>query len=146
MAENINALLEKLNFTEEESVRVMSSNVKSSKTQGYEAWAVGSHRRGQSNREIVANGAGKMKCKRKRLKGSNGKNTNESLIRLWAREPVAIRELKQLLFAPNPDLGGVRGGLALLWKEGVEVVVQNYSNHHINSLVSMGDNKKLHFT
>ncbi|PPD74045.1 hypothetical protein GOBAR_DD29025 [Gossypium barbadense] len=118
MAENINALLERLNFTEEESVRVMSSNVKSSKTQGYEAWAVGkiiprfgylcfqhlaflvedfqhsshvygqvgSHRRGQSNREIVANGTGKMKCKRERLKGSNGKNTNESLIRLVRRK------------------------------------------------------------
>ncbi|MBA0770683.1 hypothetical protein Gotri_019286 [Gossypium trilobum] len=40
MAEDINVLLERLNFSEEEWIRVISSNVKSSKIQGYEAWAV----------------------------------------------------------------------------------------------------------
>ncbi|MBA0654147.1 hypothetical protein Goklo_021217, partial [Gossypium klotzschianum] len=40
MAEDINVLLERLNFSEEEWIRVISSNMKSSKIQGYEAWAV----------------------------------------------------------------------------------------------------------
>ncbi|MBA0880459.1 hypothetical protein Goshw_009868 [Gossypium schwendimanii] len=40
MVEDINVLLERLNFSEEEWIRVISSNVKSSKIQGYEAWAV----------------------------------------------------------------------------------------------------------
>ncbi|MBA0758524.1 hypothetical protein Gotri_021508 [Gossypium trilobum] len=38
MAEDINVLLERLNFSEEESVRVISSIERLSKPQGYEAW------------------------------------------------------------------------------------------------------------
>lgn len=41
MAKDINALLEKLNFSEEESKRVYSSILKSNDKQGYETWAVG---------------------------------------------------------------------------------------------------------
>ncbi|MBA0847419.1 hypothetical protein Goshw_017685 [Gossypium schwendimanii] len=41
MAEDINVLLERLNFSEEESVRVISSIERLSKSQGYEAWVVG---------------------------------------------------------------------------------------------------------
>ena len=33
------------------------------------------------------------------------------------------------------DLVGKNGGLALLWKEEVEVEVQNFSMRHINALV-----------
>ncbi|MBA0717494.1 hypothetical protein Golax_005308 [Gossypium laxum] len=35
--------------------------------------------------------------------------------------------------------GGKSGGLALLWMEGVKVVVQNYSNYHIDSLITLDE-------
>ncbi|PPS19209.1 hypothetical protein GOBAR_AA01364 [Gossypium barbadense] len=41
MVEDINALFERLNFSEEEAIKVVSSKVKSLKIQGYEAWAIG---------------------------------------------------------------------------------------------------------
>ncbi|KAL1162661.1 hypothetical protein V6Z11_A07G217700 [Gossypium hirsutum] len=40
------------------------------------------------------------------------------------------------------DSEGKSGGLALLWKEGVNVSVQNYSKFHIESFVSMDDGEK----
>ncbi|KAK8335238.1 hypothetical protein V6Z11_A09G041100 [Gossypium hirsutum] len=93
-----------------------------------------------------------------------------------AGNPATVRELKQLLTANVPDIvflcetkihsngfhrirticrmegclavGSERksGGLALLWKEGVNVSVQNYSKFHIDSLVSMDDGEKFRFT
>ncbi|TYJ37050.1 hypothetical protein E1A91_A05G349500v1, partial [Gossypium mustelinum] len=89
---------------------------------------------------------------------------------------ATVRELKQLLAANVPDIvflcetkihsngfhrirticrmegclavdsEGKSGGLALLWKEGVNVSVQNYSKFHIDSLVSMDDGEKFRFT
>ncbi|MBA0688546.1 hypothetical protein Goari_006323 [Gossypium aridum] len=83
--------------------------------------------------------------------------------------PAAVRELKQLLIANGPDViflcetkihsnsfsrirsiyrmegclavssGGKSSGLALLWREGVKVVVQNYSNYHIDSLITLDE-------
>ncbi|MBA0772299.1 hypothetical protein Gotri_007708 [Gossypium trilobum] len=41
MVEDINELLERLNFSEEKSIRVISTNKNEAKTHGYEAWAVG---------------------------------------------------------------------------------------------------------
>ncbi|MBA0788662.1 hypothetical protein Gotri_000015 [Gossypium trilobum] len=35
------------------------------------------------------------------------------------------------------------GGLAMLWKEGVDVAIQNYSSHHIDSLVSMENHNNI---
>ncbi|KAG8482422.1 hypothetical protein CXB51_024366 [Gossypium anomalum] len=88
--------------------------------------------------------------------------------------PKTVQELKKLLVATNLDVificetklhsnslsyvhnlcrmegclavssKGRSRGLELMWKD--EVVFQNYSNHHIDSLVSMGENKKIHFT
>lgn len=33
------------------------------------------------------------------------------------------------------DRVGCRGGLALMWKKGVDVSIQNYSRHHINARI-----------
>ncbi|MBA0824020.1 hypothetical protein Goarm_020707, partial [Gossypium armourianum] len=41
MADDKNELLERLNFSEEEPIRVISTNRNEVNTQGYEAWAVG---------------------------------------------------------------------------------------------------------
>lgn len=41
MVEDINMLLERLNFSEEESIRFFSLNMSSTNVKGYEAWAVG---------------------------------------------------------------------------------------------------------
>ncbi|KAA3489415.1 reverse transcriptase [Gossypium australe] len=41
---------------------------------------------------------------------------------------------------------GKSGGLALMWKEGNKVTIQNYSKYHIDSLVKMDDGKDIRFT
>ncbi|XP_017614083.1 uncharacterized protein LOC108459248 [Gossypium arboreum] len=41
---------------------------------------------------------------------------------------------------------GKSGGIALMWKEGVKVDVQNFSNHHIDSLVTVDENEVIRFT
>lgn len=41
MVEDINVLLERLNFSEEESIRFFSLNMSSTNVKGYKAWAVG---------------------------------------------------------------------------------------------------------
>ncbi|MBA0609098.1 hypothetical protein Godav_021218 [Gossypium davidsonii] len=54
MAKDINVLLERLNFSEEESKRVISTNTKPSNIQGYEAWVVGKIMSGEKvNREAM---------------------------------------------------------------------------------------------
>ncbi|TYG71121.1 hypothetical protein ES288_D05G368800v1 [Gossypium darwinii] len=90
--------------------------------------------------------------------------------------PATVRELKQLLVANVPDivflsetkihandLSYIRtlcrmegcvgvssdrksGGLALMWREGMDVAVQNYSRHHIDSVVCMENGEKVRFT
>ncbi|KAG4109653.1 hypothetical protein ERO13_1Z049587v2, partial [Gossypium hirsutum] len=90
--------------------------------------------------------------------------------------PATVRELKQLLVANVPnivflsetkihanELSYIRtlcrmegcvgvssdrksGSLALMWREGMDVAVQNYSRHHIDSVVCMENGKKVRFT
>ncbi|KAG4148582.1 hypothetical protein ERO13_D05G293550v2, partial [Gossypium hirsutum] len=90
--------------------------------------------------------------------------------------PATVRELKQLLVANVPDIvflcetkvhsnefsrihdrcrmdgclavssEGKSGGLALMWREGVRVTVQNYSKFHIDSLVKMDNGEVFRFT
>ncbi|TYG40385.1 hypothetical protein ES288_D12G088500v1, partial [Gossypium darwinii] len=90
--------------------------------------------------------------------------------------PATVRELKQLLVANDPDIvflcetkihsnafsrirstcrmegclavcsEGRSGGLALMWREGVRVTVQNYSKYHIDASDSMQDGENLRFT
>ncbi|MBA0843500.1 hypothetical protein Goarm_000683, partial [Gossypium armourianum] len=47
----------------------------------------------------------------------------------------AIREVMEIDWRDKD--GGHSGGLAMLWKDGVNVTIQNYSSHHIDSLVHM---------
>ncbi|KAL1185195.1 hypothetical protein V6Z11_A01G098700 [Gossypium hirsutum] len=90
--------------------------------------------------------------------------------------PATVRELKQLLVVNVPDVlflcetkihsnsfsrirsicrmegcmainsEGKSGGIALMWKEGVKVDVQNFSNHHIDFLVTFDENDAIWFT
>ncbi|TYI30108.1 hypothetical protein ES332_A05G362000v1 [Gossypium tomentosum] len=90
--------------------------------------------------------------------------------------PAKLRELKQLLAANNPDLiflsetkmsandfcrvqnkfrmqnglavnsEGQSGGLALMWRDGMNFSIQNYSKHHIDSLVKLENNKNIRVT
>ncbi|TYH15526.1 hypothetical protein ES288_A05G048900v1 [Gossypium darwinii] len=90
--------------------------------------------------------------------------------------PATVRELKQLLVANVPDIiflcetkinsngfhrirslcrmegclamdsDGKSGGLALLWRDGINVSIQNYSKFHIDSLVRLEDDVVLRFT
>ncbi|KAL1172609.1 hypothetical protein V6Z11_A05G359600 [Gossypium hirsutum] len=85
--------------------------------------------------------------------------------------PAKIRELKQLIRAHNPDIiflsetkmngndfrrvqnkcrlqngltvnsEGQSGGLALMWKEWINVSIQSFSKHHIDSIVNLENNK-----
>ncbi|MFQ6659288.1 hypothetical protein Gotur_028236 [Gossypium turneri] len=64
--------------------------------------------------------------------------------------PAKIRELKQLLVANNPDLIFLSetkiGGLALMWRDGMNVSIQNYFKHHIDSMVKLENNKTIRVT
>ncbi|PPR88585.1 hypothetical protein GOBAR_AA32098 [Gossypium barbadense] len=90
--------------------------------------------------------------------------------------PAKLRELKQLLAANNPDLiflsetkmsandfrrvqnkcrmqnglavnsEGRSGGLTLMWRDGMNVSIQNYSKHNIDSLVKLENNKNIRVT
>ncbi|KAK8283598.1 hypothetical protein V6Z12_D08G105400 [Gossypium hirsutum] len=90
--------------------------------------------------------------------------------------PATVRELKQLLIANVPNIvflcetkiysnefsrirstcrmegclavssEGKSGGLALFWREGISVMVQNYSKFHIDSLVKMDNGELFQFT
>ncbi|KAG4171454.1 hypothetical protein ERO13_A12G210150v2, partial [Gossypium hirsutum] len=92
------------------------------------------------------------------------------------RSPTTIRELKQLLIANNLDIiflcetkmnvidfqrvqnrcrmqNGLvvslerrSGGLVLMWKGEMNVTIQSYSKHHIDSLVKMGRNSNIRVT
>ncbi|PPR88161.1 hypothetical protein GOBAR_AA32532 [Gossypium barbadense] len=44
------------------------------------------------------------------------------------------------------DSDGKSGGLALLWRDGINVSIQNYSKFHIDSLVRLEDDVVLRFT
>ncbi|KAK8264701.1 hypothetical protein V6Z12_D12G127100, partial [Gossypium hirsutum] len=87
-----------------------------------------------------------------------------------------IRKLKQLLAVNNPDIiflsetkmsatdfrrvqnncrlqnglavnsEGRSGGLALMWRDGMNVSIQNYSKHHIDSMVRLENNKTIRVT
>ncbi|KAG4109570.1 hypothetical protein ERO13_1Z049349v2 [Gossypium hirsutum] len=90
--------------------------------------------------------------------------------------PATVREFRQLLVANVPDIiflyetkinsnrfqrirsicrmegclavdsAGKSGGLALLWRDGLDVSVQNYSNFHVDSLVRLENEDVLRFT
>ncbi|PPD70334.1 hypothetical protein GOBAR_DD32787 [Gossypium barbadense] len=90
--------------------------------------------------------------------------------------PATVRELKQLLVANNLDIiflsetkmkandfqrvqnrckmenglavsfEGKSGGLTLIWRECVDVNIQNYSKFRIDTLVRYENNKSVHFT
>ncbi|TYG40891.1 hypothetical protein ES288_D12G130400v1 [Gossypium darwinii] len=87
-----------------------------------------------------------------------------------------IRELKQLIAVNNPDViflsetkmsandfrrvqnncrlqnglavnsEGRSGGLTLMWRDGMNVSIQNFSKHHIDSKVRLDDNKTIRVT
>ncbi|PPD86283.1 hypothetical protein GOBAR_DD16789 [Gossypium barbadense] len=87
-----------------------------------------------------------------------------------------IRELKQLLAVNNPNIiflsetkmsatdfrrvqnncrlqngltinsEGRSGGFALMWRDGMNVSIQNYSKHHIDSMVRLENNKIIRVT
>ncbi|KAH1114948.1 hypothetical protein J1N35_008326, partial [Gossypium stocksii] len=41
---------------------------------------------------------------------------------------------------------GKSGGLAMLWKDGIKVDIQNYSRHHIDSVIQLKDQRSFRFT
>ncbi|PPD89910.1 hypothetical protein GOBAR_DD13158 [Gossypium barbadense] len=40
---------------------------------------------------------------------------------------------------------GKSGGLAMLWKDGIKVDIQNYSRHHIDSVIQLEDQRSFRF-
>ncbi|MBA0556227.1 hypothetical protein Golob_026343, partial [Gossypium lobatum] len=102
--------------------------------------------------KITRDGMGKMKCKRKRMKGSNGENNEESPTRQVRRKLAdslspckAVVEYQMAgCLAVNSE--GQSGGLALLWKDRVDVSIQNYSRHHMDLLVRMENHNSTRFT
>ncbi|MBA0582423.1 hypothetical protein Gorai_024571, partial [Gossypium raimondii] len=69
---------------------------------------------------LMCDGGGRNKGKRKRIRDGNGENVDES--------PAKIS-----------------GGLAMLWKDGIKVDIQNYSRHHIDSVIQLEDQRSFRF-
>ncbi|MBA0597535.1 hypothetical protein Gorai_007338 [Gossypium raimondii] len=106
-----------------------------------------------------------IRNKRKKNMGLDGDGIEQSPIQMRLRNPATVGELRQLLASKDLDINflsktrmwanelehvrvrcrlegyffveseGRKGGLVLLWKEIVDVRVQNHSMHHIYSLV-----------
>ncbi|KAA3488687.1 reverse transcriptase [Gossypium australe] len=67
--------------------------------------------------------------------------------------PATIREFRQLLVANRPNIIFLcetkmsrSGGLALMWKEELDVAIQSYSKHHIDSIVKFRDSSTIRVT
>ncbi|MBA0742220.1 hypothetical protein Gogos_015299 [Gossypium gossypioides] len=101
---------------------------------------------------------------------------NFSPLNAAAGNLATVCELKQLLVANSPDIvflyeikiyamklesiwvkcqmagclgfdpEGRKGGLAIMWKDKIEVTIQNNCSHHIDSLVKLDDSTSLRFT
>ncbi|MBA0803426.1 hypothetical protein Gohar_013636 [Gossypium harknessii] len=56
---------------------------------------------------------------------------------IWGRSMAGYLEV---------DSEGRKGGLAIMWKDGIEVTIQNNCSHHIDSLVKLDDSTSLRFT
>ncbi|MBA0573533.1 hypothetical protein Golob_000803 [Gossypium lobatum] len=117
-----------------------------------------------------------QKIKTQGSNGENNEESPTKFNCRGLRYPATVLELKQLLIANNPDVvflceikmhsnnftciqnqcrmaeclavssEGHSGGLAMLWKDGVNVTIQNYSSHHIDSLVRMESHNNIRFT
>ncbi|PPR99205.1 hypothetical protein GOBAR_AA21467 [Gossypium barbadense] len=57
-----------------------------------------------------------------------------------------IRDICRMLGCLAVNSESQRGGLVLMWKESVDVAIQNYSNHHIDSFVKMEGHNRFRFT
>ncbi|KAK8328760.1 hypothetical protein V6Z11_A11G272000 [Gossypium hirsutum] len=57
-----------------------------------------------------------------------------------------IRSLCRMEGCLAVDSEGKSGGLALLWRDGINVSIQNYSKFHIDSLLRLEDDEVLRFT
>ncbi|KAK5812073.1 hypothetical protein PVK06_027472 [Gossypium arboreum] len=99
--------------------------------------------------KLVHDGEGKSKCKRKRVIGGNGENNEECPAQLVRRRLADILSPCKAVAGDQPrqemdgcltvNSDGRSGGLAMLWMEGIDVAIQNYYSHHIDSLISFVD-------
>ncbi|KAK5843185.1 hypothetical protein PVK06_005629 [Gossypium arboreum] len=105
----------------------------------------------------MRNGMGCFKSKRKRQKGLNGENINESLLKIVRRLLGNKDRLLELSWDWKPcnssmdscltvDAIGKSRGLALLWREGTKVDITNYSRNHIDSLIHLDNDNIVRFT
>ncbi|PPD79155.1 hypothetical protein GOBAR_DD23915 [Gossypium barbadense] len=85
------------------------------------------------NHKAMRYGMGRCKGKRKRHRDLGEK--------IWRK---ARQNRMEGCLAVSSE--GKSGGMALMWRDGVGVTIQNYSKYHIDSVVCMEDGEKFRFT
>ncbi|PPS15817.1 hypothetical protein GOBAR_AA04758 [Gossypium barbadense] len=116
------------------------------KDKGLEEGSVSTSPFEKRSHKLLRDGIGRFKSKRKRLRGSIGDNIDENPSKTVRRRLMESVSPFKDGGVPRCCAKGKSGGLALLWKEGVKVSVQNYSKYHIDSLVSLDDGMMLWIT
>ncbi|PPD69892.1 hypothetical protein GOBAR_DD33229 [Gossypium barbadense] len=105
---------------------------------------------GKKFHRIIRDGMGRIKNKRKRHWVSGEENIGRKSDKIGKKE--ADRKFLTLegggwmegCFAISSDRKS--GGMALIWREGVDVTIQNYSKHHIDSVAYREEGEKVQFT
>ncbi|MBA0636311.1 hypothetical protein Godav_029103 [Gossypium davidsonii] len=100
----------------------------------------------RKSHRAMRDGMGRFKSKRKRQRGSNGETKDESPTKIHTNAFSRIHSTCKMEGCLAVISDGKSGGLAVMWREGVRVTVQNYSNYHIDTLVDVNDGQMLRFT
>lgn len=66
-------------------------------------------------------------------------------IKMHSMNFTCVRNICRMSSCLAMDSEGQRGGFALMWKEGVDMVIQNYSSHNIDSLVKVEGHNRFRF-
>ncbi|MBA0736620.1 hypothetical protein Gogos_010155 [Gossypium gossypioides] len=99
----------------------MNKNV--ANTQGYEVWAIGKIMAGEKiNRDAMIYNI-PLEQRNRQVAIDVGKTIEEVVAIDWMAGCLTVSSERR------------NEGLAMLWKDGVHVSIQNYSNHHIDSLI-----------
>ncbi|PPR86048.1 hypothetical protein GOBAR_AA34639 [Gossypium barbadense] len=64
---------------------------------------------------------------------------------MYSNNFTRVRNLCRMSSCLAVSSEGCCGGLAMLWKDGVDVSIQNYSSHHMDSLVRMESHNSFRF-
>ncbi|KAG8478724.1 hypothetical protein CXB51_028563 [Gossypium anomalum] len=77
---------------------------------------------------------------------SNSSLLMTQMLSFYANKVARVRDQCRLDGCLAVNVAVKSGGLAMLWKEGTKVDIQNYSKYHIDSVVQLKDQRRVRFT